>query len=154
MNTEGIGLLADELAAVRGELVRIDAKCATLAGLSGAALAFLVTQTGTAEPWPVRALLAAAGIALAAAAVLLLAGVLRPRLGCTGFLRYATQSAPEIRRGLMLLNPHGVEEHQATELLVLSRIARAKNVRLRRSVDLMTAGLVLVGAALLAGVAL
>jgi hypothetical protein len=151
MSTEGTGLLAEELAAVRGELVRVDAKCSTLAGLSGAALAFLVTQTGTSEPLVVRVLLATAGIALAAAAVLLLAGVLRPRLGTTGFLKYAGQTAPTIRRDLRL-NPQGVEEHQAHELLVLSQIARAKNVRLQRAVDLMVAGLVLVGIALVVAV--
>lgn len=31
--------LNEELAAVRGELVRLDGKCSTLAGLAGAALA-------------------------------------------------------------------------------------------------------------------
>ena len=39
--------LCEELAAVRGELTRLDAKCSTLAGLAGAALAFVVTQTGS-----------------------------------------------------------------------------------------------------------
>jgi hypothetical protein len=148
---DGGTLLADELAAVRGELVRVDAKCATLAGLSGAALAFLVTQTGTGEPLPVRVLLAGGGVAMACAAVLLLAGVLRPRLGSTGFLRYAGQTVTEIRYDLPD-SENGVERHQASELQVLSRIARAKNRKLQRAVDLMVAGLVLVGVALVVGV--
>src|SRR4051812_30184071 len=85
-------LLCGELAAVRGELSRVDAKCATLTGLAGAAAAFLTTRIHTATPLLTRLLLAAAGIGLAAAAVLLLAGVLRPRTGTTGFRRWAAMN--------------------------------------------------------------
>jgi hypothetical protein len=64
MTTPGTPSISAELAAVRGELGRIDAKCATLAGLAGAAAAFLATQAPTRSPMPVRILLAAAGVAM------------------------------------------------------------------------------------------
>src|SRR4051794_39649688 len=89
-------LLSGELAAVRGELSRVDAKCATLTGLAGAAAAFLTTRIHTATPLLTRLLLAAAGIGLAAAAVLLLAGVLRPRTGTTGFRRWSAMNDHQI----------------------------------------------------------
>lgn len=44
MTTTIESLLELELAAVRGEQVRIDGKCSTLAGLAGAALVYLVGQ--------------------------------------------------------------------------------------------------------------
>lgn len=145
-----VGLLEAELEAVRGELVRVDAKCGTLAGLAGVALAVLVTQAGAAQPWPVDVLLAAAGLALTAAAGLLIR-VLRPRLGRTGFCKYAATTSRDICRGLAIADLDS-SRHHADELIVLSRIALAKYKSLRRAVDLLTAGLALACAALVAGV--
>lgn len=142
-------LVEGELAAVRGELARIDAKCATLTGLAGAALAFLVTQAGRG-PLPVTVLLAAAGVALMAAAVLLLR-ILRPRLGPVGFCQYASMTSDDVRR-VLLQEAVDARRHWAGQLIVLSRIAKTKNRRIQRAVDLLVVGLALIAAALIAGV--
>ncbi|GAA2576770.1 DUF5706 domain-containing protein [Actinomadura fulvescens] len=148
----GRALLEGELLAVRGELARIDTKVATLTSLAGAILAFLVTQAGADNPWPVKVLLVSAGLALAAAAVLLLTQVLRPRLGTTGFCRWAFMTGDEVRRALLTCSEYGEQAHQTTELIVLSRLARTKYQAVQRAVDLLTTGLVLTFAALVAGV--
>lgn len=142
-----MSLLSSELAAVRGELTRVDAKSATLAGLAGVGLAFLVTQTGHG-PLAARLALAAAGTVLAAATELLLM-VLRPRLGSTGFRRYAAMAPAEIRAlfaAAVIVNgpddragrlPSGlVDGIEADDLQVLSDIVNRKYRALRTSVDL------------------
>jgi Pycsar effector protein len=143
-------VLEGELAAVRGELARVDAKCATLAALAGAALAFLVTQTAAPHhPVVVRVMLGAAGLLLAAAVVVLLAGVLRPRLGATGFCRWARLSAAAV---VAELGEVDQAHHAANELVVLSRITVVRQRTLRRAVDLLTGGVTLIGCATVAGV--
>lgn len=137
--------LIEELTAVRAELARTDAKCSTLAGLTGAAAAFIATQTGRA-PLPVRSLLGLAGVLLVTAAIVLLVGVLRPRLGSTGFRRYARMTSAQI--DLHFRQP----QSPAEDLRVLSVICDAKNRLLRRAVDLTACGVALIGLAVAAGV--
>jgi hypothetical protein len=141
------GPLAAKLAVVRGEQARLDAKCSTLAAVNGAVMAVLTSQISRA-PAPARFVLAGAGIALAVSAVILLAGVLRPRLGTSGFMAYASMSSEEIED----LFAYEVSS-LADDLRFLSCLVRGKQLRLRRAVDLLTAGLVLIGVALIVAVA-
>jgi Family of unknown function (DUF5706) len=135
--------LNEELGAVRAELTRLDSKCSTLAGLSGAALAFVATRVTGHGPMLTKVPLVIAGVALAAAAVVLLATVLRPRFGPTGFNRYAVMTATQIRA---LLETHTGDEDtdRARDLYILSSFARRKNRRLRLAVDLIIAAVALV----------
>jgi hypothetical protein len=154
--------LATELAAVRGELARVDAKCSTLTGLAGAMLAFLVTQAGHG-PIAARVLLAAAGVVLAADVVVLLL-VLRPRLGSTGFRRYAVLSPAQVRALFLVHSPYDPDTRgngapgsagdgiEAEDLQVLSQITDRKYRGLRRAVDLTVVAVVFMVFALLAGV--
>jgi Pycsar effector protein len=152
--------LSEELAAVRAELARVDAKCATLAALAGAAAAFTATQAAHG-PLAVRAAAAAAGLAFTAAVLVLLLAVLRPRFGGSGFCRYAALSQLAIRDlaryGWTDDVQHGrprLEAHVLgpSDLSVLSKLAYAKYRRLRLAVDLMSAGVALLAAAVVAGV--
>jgi hypothetical protein len=147
--------LAEELAAVRGELARVDGKCSTLAGLAGAAAAFTASQSGHG-PLAVRAILAAAGVAFTAAVLVLLLTVLRPRLGTAGWCRYAAMTAEQAGH-LAEHGRHGspecavqADDFGPADLLALARIADAKFRRLRLAVDLLAAGVVLLCAGMLA----
>lgn len=134
--------LVQELTAVRGELTRVDTKCGTLAGLTGAGLAFLTTHLD--GPAPVRAVLALAGTALTAATLTLLS-VLRPRLGTTGFRRWARMNPQQVDRYLT----DATEHHGTEDLVVLSQIVDRKYVGLRHAVDLSVAAVVAIAVALL-----
>jgi hypothetical protein len=147
-------LLAGELAAVRGELTRLDAKCGTLVSLALAATAFLSTQVGHG-PVVVRVLFGLAGLPLAAATLVLLLAVLRPRLGSTGFCQYATQDTQQIRdhfHAPKTATGQASETAQITDLRILSRIAYGKYTQFRRAVDLTAAGVAVIGLALIAAV--
>jgi Pycsar effector protein len=145
-------LLGAELAAVRGEQVRIDSKCSTLAGLAGASLLFLVAQVGDHHTSLItRVLLGVAAVALTAAAVILLL-VIRPKLGSTGFNKYAQMSGEEIRRELIVDGTVGHRRLLANELVILSRITLHKQIRLRLAVALLVTGVLGIAAAMLAGV--
>lgn len=148
VTTETGRILAAELAAVRGELVRADAKCATLTGLAGAGLAFLLqASTGQRVDLVVRVLLAAAAICWAAAALLLLVRVLRPHQGPSGFRWWA-------ERGPVALMEEWPSENTylAHELHILAGIAVRKYDALRRAVTLLALGVVGLVAAMPAGV--
>jgi xanthine/uracil permease len=135
--------LNEELAAVRTELTRLDGKCSTLAGLSGAALVFVAARVAGHGPMLAKVPLVVSGVALAAAAVVLLATVLRPRFGPTGFNRYAVMTATQIRT--LLESSAGDEDtDRARDLNILSGIARTKNRRLRMAVDLIITAVVLI----------
>jgi hypothetical protein len=135
--------LNEELAAVRAELTRLDSKCSTLAGLSGAALAFVAARVAGHGPVLAKVPLVAAGATLAAAAVVLLATVLRPRFGPTGFNRYAAMTATQIRT-LLETRTGDEDTDRARDLHILSAFARRKNRRLRLAVDLITAAVALI----------
>lgn len=143
--------LTAEMDVVRVELTRVDAKCSTLVGLAGAALAFLVTQMH--GPIGVRALLAGAGVLLAAA-VLVLLWVLRPRLGAAGFCAFARTSPDGIARWALADEPDGLKAltAEAADLRFLSQIVDRKYRSLRRAVDLAGLAVILLAAALVAGV--
>lgn len=151
-------LLAGQLTAVRGELSRVDAKCSTLVSLAGAALAFLVTQVH--GPLAVRVLLSVAGVILAAATIVLLL-VLRPRLGSTGFRRYAAMPPEQIKATFTSYRPYDPDAPaksnganlagiECEDLHVLSAIVNRKYLGLRLAVDLVAAGVALVAIALVA----
>ncbi len=139
-------ILAGELAAVRGELARIDAKCGVLTGLAGAGLAFLLQTSVQRLDLAVQALVVAAAACWSGAALVLLVRVLRPHLGPTGFCRWAAMTTRDV-----LSEVSGTREdtYAARELVVLSQIVHRKYTALRQAVVLLAAGLVLVAAAVL-----
>jgi hypothetical protein len=152
-------VLVGDLAAVRGELARVDSKCATLAALAGAAAAYAAGQAGHG-PAAARAVVAFAGVAFAATVLVLLLTVLRPRLiGAVGFCRWADLSAGEIseharqRAAARLRGPDRARAADAEALRVLSVLTRAKYQRLRLAVDLAAAGVMLLAVAAIAAAA-
>jgi hypothetical protein len=155
--------LDGELAAVRGELARIDGKCSTVAGLAGAAAAWVASQAGHG-PLAARITFAAAGAAFAAS-VLVLLGVLRPRLGDAGFCRWAGTDPDEIgsqaekarqdrdARGLVRLDAgRAAELEHARELRLLSQLAVVRYRRFGVAVYLASAGVTALVLAAVAGV--
>jgi hypothetical protein len=151
------GWLDGELTAVRGELGRVDGKCGVLTAIATGAAAFSVTQTGHG-PVAARAVLAAAGVVFAAAVLVLLAA-LRPRFGAAGWCRYLSLPAEAIsdldRDGRAGTHPAPVlraRDLAAEDLRVLSRLAHAKYGRVRLAVDLVGAGVFLLGAGVVTGV--
>lgn len=134
--------IADELAAVRAELPRVDAKVGTLASLTMAGLAFLATQVAHG-PILVRILMSAAGVLLAAATLVLLLAVLRPRFGTTGgFRRWARLSEEEIPAAL------GEDSRHVRDLITIASIADRKFTGLRWAVDLTAIAVALTAVAL------
>lgn len=148
--TETMTPIEGELAAVRAELPRVDAKCGTLTSLTMAGLAFITTQV-THGPLAVRVLMSAAGIVLAAATLVLLA-VIKPRMGSTGFRLYARLSPQAV--GKVLADQAAVVNLQERDLVTLSRIVHRKYVGLWVSVALTGVAVVLTAAAILARAAL
>ena len=138
--------LSAELAAVRGELPRVDGKCGTLAGLTMAGVAFLATQVGHG-PVPVRVLMGAAGVVLAAATLVLLLAVIRPRMGSTGFRLYAQKTPATVGEA--------VADHAAAgglherELVAVSVIVNRKYLALRAATDLTAVAVALTALAIL-----
>ncbi|WP_433188744.1 Pycsar system effector family protein [Actinoallomurus sp. CA-150999] len=144
-------LLEAELAAVRGELARVDGKCSTLAGLAGAALALLIASLkGSDFANPCWWLVGTATLLMAGAALALLT-VLRPRLGTTGFRRYAAMTTAQIE-GLAHANEIKRTRFAAEDLRTLSEIVNRKYLGLRLAVDLVLAAVVCVAAALVEAV--
>lgn len=153
---------AGELAAVRGELVRTDGKCGTLAALAGAGAAFAAGQAGHG-PLAARAAFALAGLALTGAVLVVLLA-LRPRLGSVGFCRWAAMSESDVRLltwqedtdrigGLPAVRAARTAAGAEAETLhTLSVITMVKYRRLRLASDLAAAGVVLLAAAAVAGV--
>ncbi|GAA4522866.1 hypothetical protein GCM10023191_102360 [Actinoallomurus oryzae] len=163
-------LLKSELAVVRAELTRVDAKCQTLAGLSGAAAAFTATQVAGHGPGTTRWTLGVAGVLLAAATVLLLTKVLRPHLGISGFCQYADLTSDEAealfthgcsawhREQMPAYDPTRydpakieADDIELIDLIALSRLVRRKYRWLRRAIDLSVVGVVFIGLGVLAG---
>lgn len=141
-------MLSSELAAVREELPRVDDKCQALAKVAGvgqAMLIFLVSVARGSMPMLAQVGLAAAGVALAFAALAVLFA-LRPQLGNTGFRRYARMSVRQIKTMLAAtaafdpdLKANGAataEQVEAEHLRVLSQIVDRKYRHLRVAVDL------------------
>jgi hypothetical protein len=151
------GWLDSELTAIRGELARVDGKCGVLTAIATGAAAFSATQTGHG-PVAARAVLAAAGVVFAAAVLVLLAA-LRPRFGTAGWCRYLSLPAEAIsdldrhgRAGTYPAPALRARDLAVEDLGVLSRLAHAKYRRVRLAVDLVGAGVFLLGAGVVAGV--
>ncbi|RAY15681.1 hypothetical protein DPM19_07805 [Actinomadura craniellae] len=131
-------LLAEELVAVRGELVRADGKSAALLALAGAGFVLATT----AQPRnALAAWLLGGALVTAACAILQLLFVVRPRLENGGFCLHAAD-AP--------LPEHDPDAWRHRELSVLSRIALDKFRLLQTAVNLLACALVLVLCARLA----
>ncbi|WP_431973974.1 Pycsar system effector family protein [Micromonospora haikouensis] len=133
--------LTAELATVRAELVRVDAKASTLLTLAGTALTVGLAVLARAD-LPIPALATGAvTVAVIGVAVGLLACAVRPSLGGGhGLIRYAT-SAPGDLMTDAALPPLSMASLRAHELVWLSRTTVAKYRRVRTAVDLLLCGL-------------
>jgi hypothetical protein len=138
--------LKEELDAVRGELVKADAKCATLMTAAGVGAAFLSRNTHGSTVYTV--LLSAAAVGFVAVALMLLWAVL-PRLGTTGFMRWSTMTPSKVEAEFTA-GPR--TDIGAEDLVVLSQILRRKYMRLRDAVYLTMGSLTILALAVLAGV--
>jgi hypothetical protein len=136
----GDELLTEELAAIRGELLRIDNKSGTL--LTLAAAGFALVASGGPERGVVAGALLAAGLLAAGVAMLQLLFVVRPRLETAWSRRLAGDPSDEAAPGLRIW--------QRRELTMLSRIVLAKYRALRVAASLLMCALVLMVAAQLA----
>ena len=141
--------IAGELAAVRAELPRVDAKCSTMTSLTMAGMAFVATQV-THGPAEVRVLWGAAALALAAATLTLLA-VIKPRRGATGFRLYARLSPATI--GEVFADQAAVVSLEEWDLITLSRIVDRKYAGLWWSVTFTAVAVVLTLTAIVANAA-
>jgi hypothetical protein len=131
-------LLVEELAAVRGELTRVDTKASMLLALAAGGMAVVATTDRRGLP---AGLLVDAGMVTMALALLVLLWGVRPRLGTSGFLRHARGTADGVRAELTGCD---VRTWRSRELTSLSRIARRKYELLRSAVDLLSIALVLI----------
>ncbi|MFI7246375.1 Pycsar system effector family protein [Streptomyces qinglanensis] len=134
---------------VTTELARTDTKASLLLAFDGAALAGLAALVDSDHPLPAQLAGTAAGLALAAAAVLLLL-VVRPNLGGRrrtvreGFPCWAELDEDALHTKLR-------EDHRVRQTRALSVIAVTKYRRLAAAVDaLLTALALLLAAAVLA----
>jgi Family of unknown function (DUF5706) len=152
------GWLAGELAAVRGELSRTDAKCGVLTAVTTGAAALAAAGASGHMPVAARVVFAAATAVLAAALLVLLAA-LRPRLGTAGWCRYLRMPAAQLHH----LTSHGYTDLtpsrrvyppdlQMEDLTALAGITAGKYRLIGRAVWLLSAGLVMLGAGVLTGV--
>jgi hypothetical protein len=132
--------VAEELAAIRGELHRIDGKSGTL--LTLAAVEFAWSATSGPRAGSAAGVLRAAGLLLGAAAMLYLLFVVRPHLGPAWSGRPAAggTNAPA----------EGVASWRRGELAVLSALVLTKYRRLRVAVGLLIGAVPLLVAAQLA----
>lgn len=154
-------VLESELAAVRGELARIDHKCATLVALSGVVMAVVIPQIGRVSDSHVRTVMGVGVLVLAIAAVVMLVAILRPRLGTSGFQRWSAMTPRQIERmftvGYHDPNPGTVHDRvqvsslQPADLHFLSALVAKKQGWLRHAIDFMVGGLVLIGIAPVVG---
>lgn len=141
-------LLAGELAAIRGELARVDAKAGILLSLSSAGIAFVAT-TAPKVSGAEAVLLIGSAAALTAAALVLLLTVLRPRLGASSFNSWATRTPAQI---LAAADQVTEDQHAANELGFLSYLISRKFRQLQRGVDLLALGVVLLAVAIVISV--
>jgi len=145
-----------ELAAAQAELSRVDSKCginaAVVTGIGAVAL-LLSTQHGHLAP---RVLAALSALTLAASVFALLSAV-RPKLGRSGWCRYAGLSWGGVRRLESSMQPRrsfhtdpretGVADHPedmaVEDLAMAATLLRSKYRLTQVAVDLARAGVVL-----------
>ncbi|MEE1943050.1 Pycsar system effector family protein [Streptomyces sp. TRM 70361] len=129
-------------ASVAGQIARTDGKASLLLAFDGAVLAGLASLADTGLPTAAKVFGALAVVALGAAAVLLLL-VVRPRLDGTdraSFPHWAQLDEDGIRACMD-------GDTRPAQVQVLSTIAMAKFIRLRRAVDCSLAALALLALA-------
>ncbi|GHH63688.1 hypothetical protein GCM10017673_05050 [Streptosporangium violaceochromogenes] len=155
MPGRAVPILQQEVSAVRGELTRMDAKCALLVSLAAGGLA--LTLAAPALPAGAGAASAArliAGLLFAAAVGVVLAAVL-PRIprrgrGGTGFVAHARRACPTDL--LTSLTPGadgaGEAERLSAELWRISRLTLAKYRTVTAAVWLLIAATAAMAAAL------
>ena len=132
-------ILVEELEAVHNELGRVDNKSSMLLGFGAGGL-LLGT---TALPAGIGGWLFRAGLGFAAASIVPLLAVVRPRLGSGGFARHARRTVPEVESELSRVNPR---TYRSEQLIALSRIAVRKFKLLRVAAGLQIVALVLTAA--------
>jgi len=138
------GRLDAETATVRGELLRVDAKANSLLAIAGVLLAGALAWLGSGTLPAPGAVAGWAAVTVVGAAVVLLAGAIRPNLGGGfGFVRWARMTS-----GRQVLDdiigehtPVNPIERQANDLHWLSGALLGKYRAIRRSVTLLVAGL-------------
>lgn len=149
ISSESRRLLADELAGVRGELPRIDAKAGATIGLDGAGLIAAATLAAAEDIPAVQRVLFVAAVLAFTASALVAVRTLRPRTGPTGVALWSTLSADQI---LSALDDLEADEHNAGELRVLAVVSATKFQQLQRAADILFAGVGLLALAVVAGV--
>lgn len=132
-------ILIEELNAVHGELGRVDSKSSMLLGFAAGGL-LLATA---APPAGIGAWIMRAGMAFAAASIVPLLAVVRPRLGSGGFTHHARRTVEQIQAEMTKVSPRTWRSEQ---LIALSRIAVRKFKLLRVAAGLQIVALVLAGA--------
>lgn len=132
-------ILVEELNAVHGELSRVDSKSSMLLGFAAGGL-LLAT---TAQPAGLAGWLIKAGMGLAAASIVPLLAVVRPRLGSTGFPYHARRTIAQLQEELAKVDPRAWRSQQ---LLALSRIALRKFKLLKVASALQTLALIVASA--------
>jgi hypothetical protein len=132
-------IMVEELHAVHGELSRVDSKSSILLGFAAGGL--LLTTAGI-PPGP-GGWLIKLGVGIAAASIVPLLFVVRPRLGSTGFPHHARRTVEQIRAELIKVN---ARTWRSEQLIALSRIAVRKCRLLKIAASLQTAALVVAAA--------
>jgi hypothetical protein len=135
---------------VRDELRRADSKATTLLSLVGAALAGVVALTGRNLP-PVATIALWASAVPIGLSVLLLLAAIRPNLNGAApgsWLSSLTSEPYELVKYFRTAHPVDV----VYDVQSLARIACRKFIRIRRAVNLLVLGLVVLAAALVASV--
>jgi hypothetical protein len=129
-------ILVEELNAVHGELSRVDSKSSMLLGFAaGGLLLATTTQPPGLGGWLIKV-----GVGLAAASIVPLLAVVKPRLGRGGFPHHARRTPAEIKAELAKVDPRTWRSEQ---LIALSRIAVRKFKLLRVAVATQTIALLI-----------
>ncbi|MFC3983198.1 Pycsar system effector family protein [Streptosporangium jomthongense] len=155
MSGRAVAALQQEVAAVRGELARVDAKCALLVSLAAGGLALVATVDLPADVvGAVTVLRQFAGVLFAAAVGVVLVAVLPriPRRGGTGFVAHARHACPADLLASLTSGADGAQEEGerlSAEVWRLSRLALAKYRTIRVAVWLLIAATTTVLVALL-----
>ncbi|MBB4913339.1 Pycsar system effector family protein [Streptosporangium saharense] len=154
MSGRAVPALQQEVAAARGELARVDAKCALLVSLAAGGLA--LTFAAPALPASAGAasfLREVAGFLFAAAMGALLVAVLPriPRRGGTGFVAHARRACPADLLTSLTPGADGAKEEAdrlSAEVWRLSRLTLAKYQTIAAAVWLLIAATAAVALAL------
>jgi hypothetical protein len=135
---------------VRDELRRADSKATTLLSLVGAALAGIIALTGRSLPPVATVALWSSAVPIGLSVLLLLAAI-RPKLNGAprgSWLSSLTSDPHELLKYYRTAHPVEV----VYDVQSLARIACRKFIRIRRAVNLLVLGLVVLAAALVASV--